>query len=539
MSDTPEKMTSGAHPTLGGHSADREQVDRDMFYVAVSATRMPMLVTDAHHPDNPILFANKAFLSLTGYSKEEVEGRNPRFLQGPETDPAAVKKVGEAIREGREITVDILNYRKNGSTFWNGLYVSPVHDGDGNLVYWFGSQLDVTRRRDAEDTIRQAQKMESLGQLTGGIAHDFNNLLQVILGYMDRLKSRLVDSDDAAVHRAIKQVIDAGERGAVLTQQLLAFARKQRLEGRPFNLNELVMQMSSMVERTLGANITLEHKLAPDLWNARVDPVQAEMAFLNVVINARDAMPAGGKLLIETANRTIKTAEQVAALRDLTPGDYVLLAVTDTGHGIPAHVLPHVTEPFFTTKDKGKGTGLGLSMVHGFMKQTGGALHLHSKKDQGTSVCLYFPATEHPDLRSTDESAQELRHQGSETVLVVDDQPEVRELAETTLADYGYNVVGAASGHEALNVLQHRHIDLLFSDVLMPGGMDGIVLAHEARRLYPDLKILLTTGFTELPPGIAELDFQVLGKPYRRDELARKVRVVLDAGDAATPEEAT
>nr|WP_210317668.1 histidine kinase famiy protein [Salinarimonas ramus] len=511
----------------------------DIFFAAVEKTRMPMIVTDPRQRDNPIVFCNRAFSHMTGYAMEEIVGRNCRFLQGPETDPETIDEVRRAVAEQRDVAVEILNYRKNGSAFWNALFVSPVYNEVGEIVYFFGSQLDVSRRRDAEDALRQSQKMEALGQLTGGIAHDFNNLLQVVSGYTEILEGQLALLPDAPAKmaRAIAQIKVASDRATTLTQQLLAFARKQRLEGRVVSLNELVETLSEMATRTLGDAITVEKKLAPDLWNARLDAVQAEVALLNILINARDAMPEGGRVIIETRNREIAPGDE-AAFGNIPGGRYAAIAITDTGSGMAPEVAMRVMDPFFTTKEEGKGTGLGLSMVYGFMRQSGGAARIYSEVGQGTTVRLYFPAAADEDTidaaRPRGMTGVRMRDQdgGSETILVVDDRIEVADLAESILSDFGYTILRAANAREALDVLDGtRGVDLLFSDLIMPGGMNGVMLAREARRRRPKLRILLTTGYAEASlerrdAGGAEFD--VLDKPYRRSELVRMVRRVLD-----------
>ncbi|MGE0717804.1 MAG: histidine kinase famiy protein [Alphaproteobacteria bacterium] len=507
-------------------------VHSDIFFAAVETTRMPMTVTDPNRPDNPIVFANRAFVQMTGYARHEIESMNCRFLQGPETDPDTVAAVRAAVARRSEIATEILNYRKNGSAFWNALFISPVYDRAGNLVYFFGSQLDISRRRDAEDALRQAQKMEALGQLTGGIAHDFNNLLQVIVGYVDGLRERAVHHGDQRMSRAVENIASAARRAGTLTQQLLAFARKQRLDGRPVNLNGLVDQMGELADRTLGDGIRVERRLAPDLWNCRLDPVQAELAILNVLINARDAMPEGGRVMIETANRTVRP-EDLASFGNVKPGRYAAIAITDTGTGIAPEILARVMDPFFTTKEEGKGTGLGLSMVYGFVKQSGGAVRIYSEVGRGTTVRLFFPAAEGdlrpgpkaPDMRQVD-------RQGTETILVVEDRDDVAELAQSILEDFGYTTLVARSAGEALATLDGaQRIDLLFSDLIMPGGMNGVMLAREARRRQPRLKVLLTTGYAEASLERTDLggsEFEVINKPYGRLELIRRVRTVLD-----------
>lgn len=533
MSETPETPPSGPSPPIRD-SAPSDLTDRrsDIFFAAVETTRMPMIVTDPRQPDNPIIFANRAFLAMTGYTPEELIGRNCRFLQGPETDRESVAQVRAAIAEKREFATEILNYRKNGSTFWNALFVSPVYNADGELVYYFGSQLDVSRRRDAEEALGQAQKMEALGQLTGGIAHDFNNLLQVIVGYVDILAAGLEkpDADRARLGRATENIRQAAERATTLTQQLLAFARKQRLDGRAVNLNTLIEGMGEMVARSVGEAVKVELDLAEDLWNCRVDPTQAEVAILNVLINARDAMPEGGTVRISTENSEVAArGRELGPLRD---GRYVSIAIKDTGTGIPPAVLARVMDPFFTTKEEGKGTGLGLSMVYGFAKQSGGAAQIDSAVGAGTTVRLSFPATDGDVNAPAKVSLRSVDRQGSETILIVDDREDVAELARTILRDFGYTTLVASNAREALEILDSsERIDLLFTDLIMPGGMNGVLLAREARRRQPKLKVLLATGYAEASlerTDIGGSEFDLLNKPYRRTELVRRVRAILD-----------
>lgn len=513
-----------------------------IFFAAVKTTRMPMIVTDPNQADNPIIFANPAFLQMTGYAADEVLGRNCRFLQGPETDRDTVAAVRDAIRQQRETSVEIINYKKNGSAFWNALFISPVLDEHGELRYYFASQLDVTRRRDAEEGLRQAQKMEAVGQLTGGIAHDFNNLLTVIQGFTDVVLTQVERCnekplDPARASRSLRAVVEAAERGAELTQQLLAFSRKQKLSGRVTNVDELVANLLPMLKRTVGpAGIELDVTPCGSDCNARIDPVQAETAIMNILMNARDAMPGGGTVRIVAERHHVDGSDP--RFTDTPAGDYIGVSIADSGIGMPADVLDRVTEPFFTTKDQGKGTGLGLSMVYGFMKQSGGALRIESEEGKGTTVHLLFPAA--------DAAAEPIRRPrtqgeggsgGQETVLIVEDQRDVGDLAEAILGDFGYRTLRAENGAEAIDILERgTAIDLLFTDLIMPGGMNGVMLAREVRRQRPRMKILLTTGYAEA--SIERVDargteFDLIGKPYKRADLAARVRQVLDGPTGA------
>ncbi|MCJ2109347.1 PAS domain-containing protein [Methylobacterium sp. E-041] len=534
MTQTPETPPTGRTTRVGTGSVSAMSDPRnEIFFAAVETTRMPMTVTDPRQSDNPIIFANNAFIAMSGYSREEIVGRNCRFLQGPETDREAVAQVRAAIDERREYSTEILNYRKDGSTFWNALFVSPLYDTAGELLYFFASQLDVSRRRDAEEALGQAQKMEALGQLTGGIAHDFNNLLQVIVGYVDILSAGLEkpDADKGRLGRAADNIRQAAQRATTLTQQLLAFSRKQRLEGRAVNLNALIEGMRDMVARSVGEAITVDYDPAPDLWNCRVDPTQAEVALLNVMINARDAMPEGGRIRIVTENLDVSERD-ITGTGPLRAGRYVRVSITDTGTGMPPSVLARVMDPFFTTKEEGKGTGLGLSMVYGFAKQSGGAAQIESVQGEGTTVRLSFPVTETGVKEAPKPAARAIERQGTETILIVDDREDVAELARTILRDFGYVTLMAGNGREALEILDgNDRIDMIFTDLIMPGGMNGVMLAREARRRQPRLKVLLTTGYAEASLERTDAggsEFDVLNKPYRRTDLIRRVRAVLD-----------
>ena len=519
-----------------GDASDLSSEHHDIFFAAVETTRMPMTVTDPRRADNPILFANRAFLEMTGYALSEIVGANCRFLQGPDTDRDTIEAVRNAIANRQDIAVEILNYRKNGAAFWNALFISPVYNRDGDLVYFFGSQLDVSRRRDAESALIQAQKMEAIGQLTGGIAHDFNNILQVIIGYTETLQGAVADL--APRHRrAVDNIRAAANRAATLTQQLLSFARKQRLDSRPINLNNMIETLVQMARHTLGENVRIVVKAQMGLWNSRVDQTQAEVALLNLFVNARDAMPNGGTLTIRTENSEIAD-EDVAQFGVPRAGRYVALKVSDDGVGIPRHILTRVAEPFFTTKEEGKGTGLGLAMVYGFTRQSGGSTHIYSEVGHGTTVQLLFPATEQAIAAPSVRAPMAMDRAGSERILIVEDRAEVAELARSILEDFGYRTEVAANAHAALEQLdQAVRFDLLFTDLVMPGGMNGTVLAREARKRQPKLKVLLTTGYSDAAVERADAnigEFEIINKPYRRTDLVRRVRQLLDGPTGVT-----
>ncbi|VXC77225.1 Blue-light-activated histidine kinase / Response regulator [Sphingomonas sp. AX6] len=524
--DTPDDRD---HLTPRGHSevsnAAVQANDRhDIFFAAVDATRMPMVVTDPHRDDNPIIFCNRAFERMTGYGQDEILGRNCRFLQGPETDRDVVSQVGAAIRNREELAVEILNYRKNGSTFWNALFVSPVISEEGELKYYFASQLDISRRKEAEEALHQAQKMEAVGKLTGGIAHDFNNLLQVITGYVDMLDARL-DKEDRVARRSVEAIASAANRGAQLTQQLLAFARKQELRDRLLNINTLIGDFESIVSRSAGDKVRVKYQFSDDLWNARIDPVQAEMALLNIVTNARDAMSGTGEITIATGN-VVSTVEAPLAA-GLDPGEYVCVSVSDTGLGIDDHAMAQIFDPFFSTKEVGKGTGLGLSMVYGFMRQSGGGVSAENLPDRGARFSLLFPRARGVVDIDTVQSPQ-TRGEG-ERLLMVEDQPQVAELGKTILEDLGYDVTHVDSAKKALKLLESDNkFALLFTDIVMPGEMNGVELATSVRGEYPDIQILLTTGYSDRALDAESRNFPLVRKPWRRAELAQRIRTLLE-----------
>jgi len=519
------------HAALADMSAHRDGV----FFAAVEKTRMPMTIVDARQADYPIIFSNDAFLEMTGYSEQEVLGRNCRFLQGPETDRRSVQVIRAALAENREMAIEILNYRKDGSTFWNALFISPVYAPSGELIYFFASQLDVSRRRDAEDALRQAQKMEALGQLTGGIAHDFNNLLQVMVGHLDLMEMSLKGTRKPFTPERTQQTIDsvkqAVSRASTLTQQLLAFSRKQRLDGRTVNLNSVLEKMSDLMRRTVGLEVDLAVTLESDLPNAKLDPTQIEVALLNVLANSRDALNGcdGRRVQIATATCVIDDASD--GINDLRQGRYVRLSIVDNGSGIDPDIIGRVLDPFFTTKEEGQGTGLGLSMVYGFAKQSGGTVTVASEPGLGTTITLYFPVAEGA-IEAAAAAPRAIDQPGAETVLVVDDRPEVADLAQAMLEEAGYTVHVSYSPSDALaKMAALGGVDLLFSDVIMPGNMNGVMLAREAIKRHPETKVLLTTGYAD--ESIERTDaagdrFDVLHKPYRQTDLARRVRIVLE-----------
>ena len=384
---------------------------------------------------------------------------------------------------------------------------------------------------EASEALRQSQKMETVGQLTGGIAHDFNNLLQIVSGNLDLLRQRL-PSDAPHLKRYADRAFTGAERAATLTQRLLAFSRRQPLAPKPLDINRLIPGMSELLHRTLGETIEVESVLAPRLWTVEADPNQLENAIINLAINARDAMPEGGKLTIETQNTHLDHS-YASQNPEVNPGQYAVICISDTGVGMDAETAAKAVEPFFTTKEVGRGTGLGLSMVYGFVKQSGGHIKIYSEVGEGTTVKMYLPRLlgEHRE-QLEDQQFGAIEAHGTELILVCEDDEDVRAYSAEVLRELGYKIIEAADGPAALAALQAKpDVDLLFTDVVLPGGMTGAVLAKEAAKLRPGIKTLFTTGYARnaivhhgrLAPGV-----ELLTKPFSYAELAARVRDILD-----------
>lgn len=477
---------------------------------------------------------NRACVKLFGYELDEVLGKNVSMLM-PQPyrrehdgylDNYKRTSVPRIIGIGREV----VGQRKDGSVFPMELAVGETKQGGEHA--FVGIIRDVTERHEADkarEQLRQSQKMEALGQLTGGIAHDFNNLLAVVLGNLDFM----VDRTDAThpLRPFIEPSIRAAEHGVELTRQLLAFGRKQSLQPKIISINELLRNFTKLVRHTLGERIETILALDPDLWKVHVDPNQLQNALLNLAVNARDAMPQGGKLILETRNVTLDAqyAEQNA---EVAPGEYAMIAISDTGEGMSREVMEKAFDPFFTTKAIGKGSGLGLSMVYGFVKQSKGHIKLYSEIGHGTTVKVYLPRAEGALIQvEENQTAPTEVEKKSLLVLVVEDNRDVLTLTSGMVEELGYQVLTAASGDEALGILNRRSdIDLLLSDVMLPGTINGPELAKRALLLYPHLKVLFNSGYAEhaiMQSGLLEKGVPLLSKPFRKQQLAEKIEEVL------------
>ena len=479
-----------------------------------------------------IVLANTEAERLFGYDRSEMAGQHVNMLVPRELHAAHSQHLSAYFRNPTRrpmgVGMELAGRRKDGSEFPVEISLSSVDSGEKTFVA--AAVRDVTQRKLMESQLYQAQKMEAVGQLTGGIAHDFNNLLTIVIGNLQLVQDAV--TQDKALSESIEAALTAASRGAELTARLLAFSRRQLLTPRSVDINAFVRETESLLGRTLGANIEITMNLADDLWLSDVDTAQLENSLINLGINARDAMPDGGKLLIETANTHL---DDTYAKRhaEVTPGPYVLLTISDSGTGIPRDLLPRIFEPFVTTKDFGKGSGLGLSMVYGFVKQSKGHINVYSEEGHGTTIKIYLPRSG-PETKSADATPthRALAVGGHETVLLVDDEPDVRRIAAAILKQLGYRVLEAASGAEALAVAEENEtIDLLFTDLMMPGGISGAQLADKLRQRQPSLKVLITSGYgstSVAADGLLQRHEKLLNKPYRRTELAHAVRGALD-----------
>ena len=478
---------------------------------------------------------NPALLHLYGMARREVVGRSTEDVLGPEAGAEVNRYLAQCLRDGGSRRYE----RMQGAAVVEAVASAlPARDSEARRVVV--SARDVTERRRLEEHLRQSQKMEALGQLTGGVAHDFNNMLTLVLGGLDTIDRQLGSLPDspamARIERAKDMALRGVQRAQALTDRLLAFSRQQALAPRAVNANSLVAGISDLLQRTLGEQIALETILADKLWSAFVDPNQLENALINLALNARDAMPRGGKLVIETANRLLDPAFIDSLPERIEPGEYVMIAVADTGVGMDESTRKRAFDPFFTTKEIGKGTGLGLSQVYGFTRQSSGQAQIESELDKGTAVKIYLPRQSGAAADLKEERRKAFaRAIGHENVLVVEDDDGVRAYTAETLRDLGYTVVEASSPNAALAILQGaERIDLLLTDVVMPGGMNGRELADEAVRLRDGLRVLFMTGYSRdaiLRQGRADRSVHVIGKPFSSHDLAAKVRDRLDASE--------
>ncbi|WP_407943266.1 hybrid sensor histidine kinase/response regulator [Methylobacterium brachiatum] len=544
------------------------RAEREQF--ASLFEQAPTFMTMLSGKEHRFELANPAYMRLVGH--RDILGKTVAEALPDAVEQGFLTILDRAYESGEAIQIDGIRYAVQavpGGPYderFVDVVWQPIRDANGAVGGIFIVGVDVTDRMHAdaerelataslrdlsetlehrvaertaeltrvEDALRQSQKMEAVGQLTGGLAHDFNNLLAGISGSLEMMQNRMQQGRFQDVERYMAVAQGASKRAAALTHRLLAFSRRQTLDPKPTDVNRLALGMQEMIQRTVGPSIPIEVVGAAGLWPALVDPSQLENALLNLCINARDAMPDGGRITVETANKWLD--ERAARQRDIPEGQYLSLCVTDTGIGMPPEVIARVFEPFFTTKPLGEGTGLGLSMIYGFAQQSGGQVRIYSEIGQGTTVCIYLPR--HYGEIEDDEQSVKLdtlpRSEQGETVLVVDDEPSVRMLVTDILEDLGYTAIEAGDSAAGLKLLQSNvRIDLLVTDVGLPGGMNGRQMADAARVTRPSLKVLFITGYAEnailgnghLAPGMA-----VLTKPFPIETMAARIRSMIEGG---------
>ena len=498
---------------------------------AVEQSADLVMITDL---SGVIEYVNPAFEALTGYSPEEAIGRTPRLLKSGQQPPGLYQELWETILSGGVFRGILVNRKKNGEIFFAEKTITPLRDAEGRITHFISNDRDITERRRLESQLQQAQKMDAIGRLAGGVAHDFNNLLMVISAYAELMQDSL--AAEHPLRRNVQEIMTASRRAADLTRQLLAFGRKQMQSLQLLDLNWIIQDINKMLPRLIGEDIQLVFVAGRNLGQVNADPVQIEQVVMNLAANARDAMPHGGKLTIETAG--VRLDEAYVQRHSIVPaGDYVLLAFTDTGQGIAPEHIAHIFEPFYTTKEEGKGTGLGLATVYRIVKQNGGFIWVYSEPGIGTTFKIYLPRVQQETGRMQPLKLVEESPQGCETLLLVEDEAAVRQSAREFLALKGYTVLEAKNGEDALCIARDylRPIDLMITDVVMP-HLGGAKLAGQLAAERPTMKVLFVSGYAEntvLRHGAIDVTNSFLQKPFSLKALARKIREVLQTESAA------
>jgi len=502
---------------------EKREAELQQLSRAVEQSPVSIMITNAA---GNIEYVNPSFYHITEYSQDDVIGENPRFLRSDQTSEDTYADLWGTISKGGIWRGVFQNRKKNGDFFWLSSTVCPVRDQDGEITHYISISEDITDAREKESMLTQAMKLEAIGRMTDGISHDFNNLLTVIRGNLRFLKQDLIGANDD--HRElIEDALSAAQDGADLIKRLLAFSRRQELDVQAIDINSSLAAMERIIQRSV-PEISIKFELDSEIGNVLVDAVRLESAVLNMVTNARDAMLDGGNLVISTTEETVYKGKRDD---DLSPGNYIVLTVTDDGIGMNDETRRQAIEPFFTTKSVETGTGLGLTMVSDFVQQCGGKLYIKSAPNKGTSIRLLFPSIEATDDLINEIEVSDGLPTGEESILVVEDRERVRRFACRTLERLGYETREAENAAEAMKLLrQHQQIDLLFTDIVMPGDTNGRELANIAKKTWPAIKVLLTTGME--PENKEETrsleDVPLLPKPYSSEQLARRIRAVLD-----------
>ena len=521
-------------PSFDAHSAHRQHQESEetlrKLWRSVEQSADTLIIMDR---SGAMEYVNPAFEALTGYSRQEAIGQTLEILKPEQQAGELCEEMWDTVLAGN-VFRGILTYRKkNGETLVIEKALTPLRDGKGEITHFISTGRDITERRKLESELLQAQKMDAIGRLAGGVAHDFNNLLLVISAYAELMLDSLAAENP--LRRNVGEIMAASRRAADLTRQLLAFGRKQMQMLQVLDLNTVIGEITTMLPRLIGEDIDLVFSPGEDLGKIKADPVQIEQIVMNLAANARDAMPHGGMLTIETA--TVRVDESYVQRHSIVAeGDYVLLTFTDSGQGIAAEHLAHIFEPFYSTKEAGKGTGLGLATVYGIVKQNGGFVWVYSEPGLGTTFKIYLPRVQSLSSEVRITEIDESSPRGSETLLLVEDESSVRQASRQFLVQRGYKVLEASDGEDALRVLRNQHlpIHLMITDVVMP-RMGGPKLAEQLAEKRPNVKVLFVSGYAEntvLKHGKIDVATRFLQKPFSLKTLARKVREVLDAGEA-------
>jgi PAS domain S-box-containing protein len=513
-----------------GPALERCRAERAYHRVvaAIEQSTDGIILTD---PDWRAIYVNPAFVRMTGYAPEDILGVNPRDLLKPVGESAEQQvEIAETLARGEPWTGEWKCRRKDGTEFDERVTLCPITDDGGNVVNYLAVRRDISREIALESEMRQAHKMEAAGMLAGGVAHDFNNILQIIMGYTQILIRRLTPDDP--VRADLEAISRATRRGASLARQLLAFSRKQLLQPRNLSLNPIVSDMQKMLRRLIGEDVELVTHLEPDLHRVLADPGQIEQVILNLAVNARDAMPDGGRLYMETRNATVPSPLP-ASLADISPGEYACIIVSDTGHGMSHETMQRAFEPFFTTKEPGKGTGLGLSTAYGILRQSGGAITVESTPGGGASFTIYLPKAEAPPTGEPSEGGAGTAATGTETILLVEDEDEVRKLVAAMLEGLGYTILQARTGIEGLRLAEETTspVHLVLADVVMP-GMSGPNMVRQVMASHPETRVIYMSGYTDsaaVQQVQGDPDAVLLNKPVSPGMLARRIREMLDS----------
>lgn len=507
----------------------RDQAELRMLEQAIKAASQGIIITDPNRSDNPIVYVSPGFERLTGYSSNEVIGRNCRFLQGRETSPESTATIRKALQSANTCDVEILNYCKDGRPFWNHLNISPVTDSAGRLTHFIAVQTDVTRQRNLENQLRQSQKMRAIGTLAGGVAHDFNNLLAIIGLHVENILSQI--PTDSPFRKGLESILKAQDRGAGLTRQLLAFSRKQGIELKPVDIDKTIMGLIEMLSRMVGEDIELEASYGEGSKVILGDLHQLEQLITNLVINARDAIQMSGRITIQTSLVDGGNSHPVESER-AKPNNFVKLSVVDTGIGMDAETVSRIFEPFFTTKESGKGTGLGLSTVDGLVRQFNGRIEVKSEPGNGSTFDIFLPISLEMYSKPTIRNSEGKKIVTGQTILVVEDQPDLRSILARTLRDAGYVVIESQNGETALETYTNygSPIHMVITDVVMP-KMGGREFSERLLETNPDVIVLFLSGYTEdalLRYGISgSKNHRFIDKPFTVNTLLAKVRELL------------